>query len=776
MIAKVIVDIKTKQVNRTFDYLIPSYLNDIIQIGSRVKVPFGKLIRTGYVIEINNLTESKKELKEIIDTIDVKRLLNEEFINIAKYIAENNFTFYATALDQMIPTALKVKYQKIVTVKDKSLLNDELKSIFKNRSELIIDNQPEDKRKIIYQNIDNDNLVLDTKISKKKNEKYEEFVHFNEIEVSLKSPKQRNLYNYLSELSEDISLDLLISDSGYSRNIIKALESTGCVEIYKKEIQEVKEDIIVDNKKINLNKKQLEIINEIDMNKYQTYLLHGVTGSGKTLVYMDLISKCIANNKGAIMLVPEISLTPQITMLFKNRFGNSIAILHSRLSISDKYNEWKKIINNEVKIVVGARSAIFAPIKDLGIIIIDECHETSYKQMNNPKYDTKEIATLRAKNFNCPLLLGSATPDVCDYFYAINNEYKLLELPKRANGKKLDESIIVDMTAELKKGNRTIFSDVLRQEIINTYNKHEQSILFLNRRGYSSFVMCRNCGEAIKCPHCDASLTYHKKSNMLSCHYCGFKMTSPSICPHCGSDKIRFVGNGTEKILEEVNKILPEAKALRIDLDTINKISDYENAYNEFKSHEADILIGTQMITKGLDFDDVTLVGVINADIALQYPSFDASMVAFNLIEQVSGRAGRAKKNGKIIIQTYSPNNFVIKSAAKHDYQSFYNYEIERRKLQSLPPFSSLIELMIESKDCNLAFEEAKKITKGLKVKANNQNNVLGPAEAPLFKKNDIFRFIITVLADSDELLDEINKIYPIYQNDKNITLNITRY
>ena len=775
MIAKVIVDIKNKQVNRSFDYLIPSYLNDIIKVGIRVKVPFGKLIRTGYVIEIRESTESKKELKEIIDTIDVKRLLNEEFINIAKYIAENNFTFYATALDQMIPTALKVKYQKIVKVIDKNLLSDELKEIFKSRSELIIDNQPEDKRKIIYQNIDNKNLILDTRITQKRNEKYEEFVHFNEIEVNLKSPKQKGLYNYLSELSEDISLDLLISDSGYSKNVIKSLEEAGCVLIYKKEIIEENINVLTDNKKLVLNKKQKEVINEINMNKYNTYLLHGVTGSGKTLVYMDLISKCIDNNKGAIMLVPEISLTPQITMLFKNRFGNSIAILHSRLSIAEKYNEWKKIINNEVKIVVGARSAIFAPINDLGIIIIDECHETSYKQMNNPKYDTKEIASLRAKNFNCPLVLGSATPDVCDYFLAINNEYKLLELPERANGKKLRESIIVDMTEELKRGNRTIFSDVLREEIINTYKRHEQSILFLNRRGYSSFVMCRNCGESIKCPHCDASLTYHKKSNMLSCHYCGFKMSNPSTCPNCGSDKIRFVGNGTEKILEEVNKILPEARALRIDLDTVGKISDYENAYSIFKNHEADILIGTQMITKGLDFDDVTLVGVINADIALQYPSFDASMVAFNLIEQVSGRAGRAKKDGKIIIQTYSPNNFVIKSAAKHDYLSFYNYEIERRKLQKLPPFSSLIELMIESKDCNLAYEEAKKIAKKLK-EASQDDNILGPAEAPLFKKNDIFRFVITILADSDILLDEINNIYPIYQNDKNITVNITRY
>ena len=331
------------------------------------------------------------------------------------------------------------------------------------------------------------------------------------------------------------------------------------------------------------------------------------------------------------------------------------------------------------------------------------------------------------------------------------------------------------MCNELKSGNNKVFSKKLQEEIIDTYNKHEQSILFLNRRGYSSFVMCRSCGESVKCPHCDASLTYHKRTNYLVCHYCGYKILNPSKCPSCGSDKIRFVGTGTEKILEEVNRILPDARALRVDLDTVSKMSDYEDAYEKFKNHEADILIGTQMITKGLDFDDVTLVGVLNADIALSYPSFDASMVAFNLIEQVSGRCGRANKDGKIIIQTYSPNNFVIQSAATHDYEKFYNYEIQRRQLQGLPPFSSMIELMIESKDASIAHTEAKKIVKRLN-ELKNESKILGPAEAPLFKKNDVFRFVITILAVEDSILDYVKALYPIYQNDKNITLNITRY
>ena len=774
MIAEIIIDVKNKQVNRSFDYIIPTYFNDVIKIGTRVKISFGNTIRMGFVINIKEKSDSKRELKEIIDVIDPKRVLNEEFIDIAKYIAENNFAFYASALDAMIPTALKIKYQKIAKVLNKDLLNDELKEIFKNRSELIVDNLPEDKRKIIYKNT-SDNLILDTRISKNKNEKYDIMVHLNNDYIEPKTIKQRGLCQYLEEINEDIELDILLSDSGYSKSIIDSLEEKGIISLYKREKEIVVENIDIKPKRVILNQSQKEVINSINLNKFDTYLLHGVTGSGKTEVYMKLIEDTIKNDKGAIMLVPEISLTPQITMLFRARFGNKIAILHSRLSISDKYNEWKKIINNDVKIVVGARSAIFAPINNLGIIIIDECHESSYRQTNNPKYDAKEIATLRAKNFNCPLLLGSATPDVCDYYYATNNEYKLLTLKERANGKRLNKALIVDMCEELKSGNNKVFSKKLQEEIIDTYHKHEQSILFLNRRGYSSFVMCRNCGESVKCPHCDASLTYHKRTNYLVCHYCGYKILNPSKCPSCGSDKIRFVGTGTEKILEEVNRILPDAKALRIDLDTVSKMSDYEAAYEAFKNHEADILIGTQMITKGLDFDDVTLVGVLNADIALSYPSFDASMVAFNLIEQVSGRCGRANKDGKIIIQTYSPKNFVIEAAANHNYEKFYNYEIQRRRLQQLPPFSSMIELMIESKDANIGFMEAKKIAKKLN-ELSNESKILGPAEAPLFKKNDIFRFVITILAVEDSILEYIKNLYPMYQNDKNITLNITRY
>ena len=465
MIAEIIVDVKNKQVNRSFDYLIPRYLLDIIKIGSRVKVPFGKQTRTGFVINIKDSTDSKKELKEISDTIDVKRVLNEEFVNIAKYIAENNFTFYATALETMIPTALKIKYQKIVKVINKDLLIPELKELFKSRNELIIDNQPLEKRELIYKNIDNKNLILDTKISKNRNDKYEEIVHFENNGIIPKTPKQRGLYEYLEELNEDIELNILIEDSGYSKLIIKSLEELGAISIYKREIEPEIKKVDINYKKVDLNKKQKEVISSIKLNSYDTYLLHGVTGSGKTEVYMKLIEKCLDENKGAIMLVPEISLTPQITSLFKNRFGDLIAILHSRLSIKDKYDEWKRIINNDVKIVVGARSAIFAPLNNLGIVIIDECHESSYRQTNNPKYNTIDIAKERAIINNCPLILGSATPKINDYFMALNRDYNLITLPTRANKLPLPKIRVADMREELKKGNRSVLSEDLKESM-----------------------------------------------------------------------------------------------------------------------------------------------------------------------------------------------------------------------------------------------------------------------------------------------------------------------
>lgn len=771
MIASVIVDVKTKQVNRSFDYLVPPHLENVIKVGYRVRVIFGSRVVVGFVVELKNTTNFKKALKPISDLVDVYPVLNQEFIDLAEYIAANNFSYYAVALQTMIPTALKIKYQKVAKV---DVIPEELKHIFNGRKEVIIDNRPIDEQKLLYQAYDKGLITLDTKFKKNRNEKMQEFIYIIDETIKPASKQGSLLLETLLELGEAVPVDVLVEDSGFSKGVIKTLIKQGIAGSYKKEVLSFDEYVTTNKLDYELNDSQKECYKSVVLGKNETYLLHGVTGSGKTLVYIKWIEDVLKEGKQALMLVPEISLTPQITAIFKGCFGDDVAILHSRLTVSEKYNAWKKILNKEVKIVVGARSAIFAPLDNLGIIIIDEEHEASYVQDNNPKYNALDIADIRAKTHNCPLILGSATPNVNDYYKAINGEYVLLNMPYRANNNELPKKTIVNMADELKRGNRTVFSEVLRKKIIETYNKKEQTILFLNRRGYSSFVMCRSCGEVIECPHCDVSLTYHASTNSLKCHHCGYSMPNVNACPKCGSSKIRFVGSGTEKILEEINNILPEARVLKMDMDTVSKTSDYEEMFKIFKNHEADILIGTQMITKGLDFADVTLVGVLNADLALHYPSYDATMTAYNLIEQVSGRAGRGEKPGEVIIQTYKPDHFVIQTAYNNDYEGFFKKEISYRKINNMPPFSNVIEIMVSSLDASKAHNEAKNIIYALNS-VKIESEVLGPAEALPFKVNDIFRFTVQVKAMEDVVIEKIKEIYPMYQNNKDVDIKITR-
>ena len=773
MYAEVIIDIKNKQVNRSFDYIIPSYLEGIIAVGSRVYVPFGKQKRMGYVLKIKDTTEVVRELKEISDLIDYKPILNEEFMEMAKYISIHDFSFYSTSLDAMIPQALRMKYEKIVKWVTDSL-DDSLKSHFKLKKEVSLSRIPKDLEPILFKEIKLGNLVIDTRIKRVRKDKYITYIHNNLLNQRPSSKKGIDLLNYLEEANQDLELSYLVNECGYSKSVIDTLEKNGFISLYKLEA-EVEEDVKnYKDKEVSLNDMQKNVYASLKLNENKVYLLHGVTGSGKTELYMRWIKDAISLGKKALMLVPEISLTPQITAQLYARFKESIAVLHSRLTISEKYDEWKRILNGDVKIVVGARSAIFAPIKDLGIVIVDECHEASYKQSNNPKYNAIDLAKMRAKTYNCPLVLGSATPNAEDYYKALEGEYILLSLPLRANLKPLPKVSIVDLREELKNGNRTPISYELKNALIECYQNKEQSILFLNRRGYSSFVQCRSCGEVIKCPHCDVSLTYHGKTNTLKCHYCGYQMVNVSKCSKCGSDKIRYVGSGTEKLEEAVKKILPEARVLRLDTDCITKMSDYEESYHKFKNHEADILVGTQMVTKGLDFENVTLVGVANADIALHYPTFDANQVAFNLLEQVAGRAGRAKRDGKVIIQTYDPENYVIQAAKNHDYEGFYKKEILFRKAALMPPFSESIEIEVIGKNITKVKAEAFHIANALR-EVSKSSVILGPTEAFIFKKKDLYHYTIQVQAADDAVLDKISYIYPLYQNDKDITLSITR-
>ncbi|WP_288961706.1 primosomal protein N', partial [uncultured Peptoniphilus sp.] len=483
---------------------------------------------------------------------------------------------------------------------------------------------------------------------------------------------------------------------------IKSLTKRNLIEEYKKEINRNPVEKTFKKNKIALNDEQQEALKSIQKTDKVVSLLHGLTGSGKTEVYLNLTSKVFEDGGQVIVLVPEIGLTPQMIERFKSWFGNEVAIIHSKLSAGERYDEYRKVLNDEVKVVVGVRSAVFVPFKDLKMIIVDESHDSSYEFHDNLKYDTIEVAINRMKGRG-KVVLGSATPSVESYFYAQKDFYNLCELNNRAKkGAFLPDTEIVDMRDELIMGNVSIFSRELREAIEEKLKNKEQIILFLNRRGFSNFISCRSCGEVIKCDDCDISMTYHKAKNRLICHYCGKTKPLPRVCPSCGSKFIKQFGVGTQRVEEEVQKYFPEARVLRMDRDTTGKKDSFEKFYEKIKNKEADIIIGTQMVSKGFDFEDVTLVGIVAADLSLYISDYKARERTFQLVTQVSGRAGRASKKGQVIIQTYSPDSEIIKYSAQGDYKDFYEYEIQERKTFLYPPYTKLIELEFSSYDENL--------------------------------------------------------------------------
>ncbi len=778
MFCDIVVDLKNNQVNKTFEYIVPSWLENIIEVGQRVIVPFGKRKLLGFVIKCKVISEfDPLKLKEIVDVLDITPVLNEELIGLASFMVKNYFSFYISALETMIPTALKVKYTKKVVLKDKEGITQDLLNLFNQNSEFILLEEHKKYFKEIKELLKENKIEIIDIVKNKSQAKTMKMVSLVDENVIIKSKKAMDLIAYLKEIDEDISKKDLIDDMGYSASVIKTLEEKKAITIYDREIyREIGMNKDYDTKVVTLNEEQKEVyrILKNDLNEENTYLLHGVTGSGKTEIYLNLINDCINSGKQAIMLVPEISLTVQTISRFKGWFGDKVAVLHSRLNIGEKYDEWRRILRGEASVVVGARSAIFAPFKNIGIIIIDEEHEGSYVQEVNPKYKAIDIARERSKYHKSLLLLGSATPKVETYYNTQIGKYKLLELTKRANEKAMPKVDVLDMREEFKNGNMSVFSSKLLEKIKEKFSKNEQIILFLNRRGFSTFVMCRECGKVITCPNCDVSLTYHKMSNKLKCHYCGHEESNTTDCPNCGSKYIRFVGGGTQKVEEELRNLIPEIRILRVDSDTTTGKYSHEILFNKFKNHEADVLIGTQIVAKGLDFPDVTLVGVLNADLGLKLPDYDTFEIGYNILEQVSGRAGRGELEGDVIIQTYDPSHFSIVCASKHEYKTFYNEELRLRKMLSNPPFFSRVEIMISSEDIKMAKNESKEIVKMINNMSKNVK-VYGPSEALIFKVNNEYRYVITLKFIDDKDAETLIQINEHYQNIKDIKISITR-
>lgn len=730
MVAEVIINSTVKTLNRVFDYNIPDYLENRIYIGSRVLVPFGKggKLVQGFVVSIKE--KSEYEIKNIEKIQDEE--LSDENIEFARWMSKRYFCNISDCIKLMLPPGTINKNNNIVKEKNINLL-------------------------YLSKSIDDIKYDIENKV--------------------IKSDKQKRALNFLIN-NEGITLQELESFTDTTRSVVKTLEKNGYIEIVEKQIDRnpFKNRNIEKTTKLKLNEEQQEAYNKvsksIENNENKEYLLYGVTGSGKTEIYLQLIEKAISEGKSAIVLVPEISLTPQMIERFIARFGeNIISVLHSKLSIGERYDSWQNIKNGKSKIIIGARSAIFAPAVNLGIIIIDEEHDSSYKSEMNPRYNAKEVAQKIAIEKGVPLLLGSATPDINTFYKANLGDIELLRLTKRANKSSLPDIKIVDLRQELANGNKSMLSMELFNSIKENIKNKKQTILFLNRRGFSTFVMCRDCGYTLKCKNCNISLTYHKKEEKMKCHYCGHQEEVAKICPNCGSKRIKYFGTGTQKLEQEINKIFPEASTIRMDIDTVTKKNSHEEILNKFKNESIDILIGTQMIVKGHHFPNVTLVGIIAADSSLNIDDYRAEERTFDIIVQVAGRAGREQDKGKVIVQTYNVDNYSIKCAKKQNYDMFFNSEIKIRKQLKYPPFCDIIMIGITGSTEDDVVKSANKIYEYIEEefdKINTENiNIIKPLPAPIDKIKNRYRWRIIIKTDvTDETIEILNKVLSKFYNE----------
>ncbi|UPM53078.1 primosomal protein N' [Gottfriedia acidiceleris] len=778
--ASVLVDVSVRQTDRPFDYKVPTRWQDAIQPGMRVIVPFGPRKVQGFVLSIKETTNLEK-VKEIEEVLDVMPVLTEELLLLGSYLSQKTLCFFISAYQAMLPTAIKAVYKKHVQVTSEEALDQlvpELANLFSivKRREWTEMESLVSKISLVQRAIKEGLLEIEYEVKNKANKKTERVVSLlkvldEELPI-IKSPQQKDIIEYL-RMNGQTSVKELKECLGITDSPIKTLEkneviSIKTVEVYRdpyegKDIELSKPLPLIEEQQIAFE----QIVSSFHERKNKIHLLHGVTGSGKTEVYLQAIQEVLSEGKEAIVLVPEISLTPQIVGRFKSRFGNDVAVLHSGLSIGEKYDEWRKIQRKEVKVVVGARSAIFAPFENIGMIIIDEEHETTYKQDEHPRYHARDIAIWRGEYHHCPIVLGSATPTLESFARAGKGVYELNTMSKRVNQGPLPEVEIVDMREQLRIGNRTMFSTALHEKIMDRLEKKEQIILFLNRRGYSSFVMCRDCGYTIQCPHCEVSLTYHKHNHHLKCHYCGYETYMPKQCPSCQSEHIRFFGTGTQKVEEAITKTYPEARVIRMDNDTTSRKGAHEKMLKQFGNGEADILLGTQMIAKGLDFPNVTLVGVLAADSSLHLPDFRASERTFSLLTQVSGRAGRHEKPGEVVIQTYSPEHYSIELAKTQDYVAFYEEEMKLRRSFRYPPFYYLVLISIAHNDLIKTVKVSEQIAGYLREYLSEGSIVLGPVASPIAKIKDHFRYQCVIKYKSEPALyDVLNRIQQYYQDE----------
>ncbi|EEI13238.1 MULTISPECIES: primosomal protein N' [Enterococcus] len=781
-VAKVIVDVPTMQTDQPFTYLVPENLNEQLAVGMRVEVPFGNGNRhvQGFVLAIEPmaatvLDEANVQLKELVAVLDLKPVLNTEMLALADYMKEKTFAFKITCLQTMLPSVMRADYQKYIYLTDE--LSEELQDqLFYGLEEISWDQAQErgilpqlmalrkqQKVDIRYEVTTRNKVKIVRFIQAAK-----EFEQLEEIRLGLRkgAKKKEQLLYYLQRLgTEKITAVKEMKELGFSTALLNEAAKNGWLTFIEKEAYRdpFANQTFEKTTALSLNAEQQvaveTILQSVQEQQSQTYLLEGITGSGKTEVYLQVIAEVLNQGKTAIMLVPEISLTPQMVQRFKSRFGEHVAVMHSGLSQGEKYDEWRKIERGEAEVVVGARSAIFAPIENIGVIIIDEEHEASYKQEETPRYHARDLAIWRSEYHHCPVVLGSATPSLESRARAQKNVYQRLRLTQRANQAATLPTIdVVDMRQEVENGNVSSFSMSLQEKLQERLEKNEQSVLLLNRRGYSSFVMCRDCGYVLPCPNCDISLTLHMDSKTMKCHYCGHEERIPYRCPNCGQDKIRYYGTGTQKVEEELQTLLPDSRILRMDVDTTRRKGAHEKILRTFGEGQADILLGTQMIAKGLDFPNVTLVGVLNADTALNLPDFRSSERTFQLLTQVSGRAGRAEKPGEVIIQSFNPEHYAIQLAKAQDYEDFYTKEMYIRHRGNYPPYYFTVQITASHPEENEAAKQMFQIATKLKQGLSPQAILLGPTPNAIMRVNNRYFYQVIIKYKQEPMLQPLLK------------------
>jgi primosomal protein N' (replication factor Y) len=795
MFARVVVDVPVVDTDRPFDYRIPPSLLPFVQVGSRVSVPFGPRKLQGFVVGVAATSEVERT-RDILDVLDVEPPLTEEMVQLARRMSERYMCTYYAALQSMIPAVLRSSYEKHIWLLP---AGEAFTSVFPEEQafyQYIARRQPVPWDKAlkefpqaaswlnegIKQGRIRIEQVVGDRATKKTVTLLSPAVSVEELEEACDAlPKtavrQREVLSHFIHFYGPISQPELLSLLGISHQAVKGLVDKGLLQ--REEVENYRDPFagrtFTPAPKHPFTPQQQAVIDGITAGMeppvYFPCLLHGVTGSGKTEVYLEIMERTIAQGREAILLVPEISLTPQMVNRFKGRFGNRVAVLHSRLSQGERYDEWRKIRRGEVDVAIGARSAIFAPFENLGLIILDEEHEGSYKQEETPRYHARTIAQYRGMYHKAIVIFGSATPSMESYHEAQKGNIHFFRMDERVHNRPLPKVTVVDMREELRAGNRTMFSKPLMAAIQDRLKKSEQMVMFLNRRGFSTFVMCRSCGYVAQCPHCDISLTYHRSNRTLRCHYCGYTEHEPQVCPECGSEHIRFFGTGTQKVEEELARYFPGIRVIRMDVDTTARKGAHEKLLQAFREGQGDVLLGTQMIAKGLDFPNVTLVGVLAADSILNLPDFRAAERTFQLITQVGGRAGRHEKAGEVILQTYNTEHYSIEFASRHDYESFFVEEIKQRYEKNYPPYYRLVLFTFAHENVPLLVKTAERFARSLREVIPSGAFLLGPVASPIARIKDRYRFQCMIKYKNDpHVLPAIHRIVRAFDEERKRT------